>query len=157
MPNRLIVYHCSARRLLDDGMVPPGGLGVRVRLGAPGDRLARGRLLLQERAFERVRRREFAAKPSRLRATFSFLTIDAAMCWRERAGGEGHIYECLLEASNQRLHLAPVVGAPASDRRLRECRARHYWQGLEPERGGTLEPAAELISAEPLRVLRRVT
>jgi len=156
MTNRLIVYHCSAGRLLDDGLVTPGGLGLRVRLRAPDDRFARSRLLLQERAFERVRRREFTAKPSRLRATFSFLTVDAAMNWRERAGGAGHIYECLLEASNQRLHLAPAAGAPAPDRQLRECRARRYWQGLEPERGGPLEPAAELISAEPLQVLRRV-
>jgi hypothetical protein len=155
--HRLIVYHLSPAKLTADSIVTPGGLGLRVRLGTPGDRRARSRILLQERAFERVRRREFAAKPSRLRATFSFLTIDAAIRWRERTSGEGHIYECLLEASSQRLHLAPAAGSPGHDRLLRECRARHYWQGLEAAPADPSQPGAELISAEPLQVLRRVT
>lgn len=127
-------------------MIPAGNWG-RVLLGVGPVHNFYGR----EYVFERVRRDEFPALPSRLDAAFAFEQEDHARVFR---GTTELLYEVEPADPTAASHLADMswIDAYTEARQFEDAEgfARNYWQGVK--RSGLMER----ITPGGLRVIRRL-
>lgn len=127
-------------------LIPAGNWG-RVLLGVGAGHNFYGR----EYVFERVRRDEFSALPSRLEGAFAFEQEDHARGFR---GPNELLYEVEPADPESVSHLADMswVDAYPEAKRFEDAEglARSYWQGVK--RSGLMER----ITLGGLRVIRRL-
>jgi hypothetical protein len=152
-----ILLHCCPILLGPGSLILPGNYGRIIEESGPDHRFWKREALLEE-----IRSAEFREKPSRLRATFSCPTLEAACAYRHAMELKGggfkfqRIYEVEKSAPDAPEHCADLntVEPLARRNQSNEDAARSYWRAAiwTQVLGYPGVRFAEIVTSSSLRV-----